>query len=542
MYPLELNLEAIQSEYKSMMTDRAKYTLSLILAVSCMVFPDAEAKAFELLTTMTGEMAGDQFGISVASAGDVNSDGYDDIIVGADANDEAGSSAGKVYIFFGGPAMDSSPDMVILGRAGEFFGVSVSGAGDVNNDGFDDVIVGAHFNSEVASRAGRAAVYFGGSPMDTTADVIMYGENALDYFGISVSQAGDVNHDGYDDAIVGAYKHDSPTLDDVGKVYIYFGGESMDSIPDLTITGMNDGERFGYSVSDAGNVNDDLYDDVVVGAYSYDEGLLINPGRAYVFLGGSPMDTVADVVMSGGSNNEFAGWSVSDAGDVNGDNYDDVIVGAYGYTYGDSMNAGKIYLYHGGSPMDNTPDFVTDVGREQADYFGFSVCGAGDLDLDGYDDLVVGANGDDDNGEDAGKTHIFFGGTSISPEGDIILLGESAEDEFGQCVASAAGLNQDDSSEVIIGAWRWNESTGKVYVYGSIPTDHLCGDCNSSGAIESGDVVYLISYLYRGGPAPSPLCVGDANCSDVVAADDVVYLINYLFRGGLSPCPYCCVE
>ncbi len=495
--PFKPNLEAVQSEYESVMIDQGKHPLSLILIGFCVVFLYAEAKAFELLTTMTGEMAGDQFGISVACAGDINKDGYDDIIVGADANDEAGSSAGKVYIFFGGPAMDSSPDAVILGRAGEFFGVSVSGAGDLNNDGFDDIIVGAHFNSEVASRAGRAAVYLGGSPMDTTADVIIYGENALDYFGISVSRAGDVNHDGYDDAIVGAYKHDSPTLDDVGKVYIYFGGESMDSIPDLTITGMNDGERFGYSVSDAGNVNNDLYDDVVVGAYSYDEGLLINPGRAYVFLGGSPMDTVADVVITGGSNNEYTGWSVSDAGDVNSDNYDDVIVGAYGYTYGDSTNAGKIYLFHGGSPMDNTPDFVTDAGREQADYFGFSVSGAGDLDLDGYDDLVVGANGDDDNGEDAGKVHIFFGGISISPTADFLLLGENAEDELGQCVSYAPHLNPDDSSEVIIGAWRWNNSTGRVYLYGSIPTSHQGPVLSACGLIALITLVILSALWLR---------------------------------------------
>jgi hypothetical protein len=460
-----------------------KVYFTIILILFCITFVCSQVGAFELLTTVAGEADSDQFGISVSSAGDVNHDGYNDIIVGADANDEAGTSAGKVYIFFGGSSMDSIPDVQILGRPAEFFGVSVSSAGDVNNDGFDDVIIGAHFNSELFNRAGRAAVYFGGSPMDTIPDVVMYGENALDYFGKSVSSAGDVNHDGYDDVIVGAFRYDSPSLDNVGKVYIYFGGESMDSIPDVTITGTNDGERFGYSVSSAGNVNNDLYDDVIVGAYSYDEGGYINLGRAYLFLGGSPMDTIPDVVMTGGTNNEYFGWSVSDAGNVNNDTYDDVIVGAYGYTYGDTTNAGKVYLFSGGSPMDNSPDFVADAGRAEADYFGFSVSGAGDINLDSYDDFLVGANGDDDAGVDAGKVHVFYGGVSISSEADTTLLGEGAGDQYGHCVTSAGDVNQDDSSEIVIGAWGWNNSRGKIYIYGSTPSAEQVPALSMSGLV-----------------------------------------------------------
>jgi hypothetical protein len=515
---------------------KMKVYFTVILALFSLTFVHGRVSAFELLATVAGEADSDQFGISVSSAGDVNQDGYDDIIVGADANDEAGNSAGKVYIFLGGPNIDGIPDVQILGRSGEFFGVSVSGAGDVNQDGYDDVIIGAHFNSEPATRAGRAAVYFGGSPMDTIADVVMYGENALDYFGISVSGAGDVNHDGYEDVIVGAYRYDSPTMDNVGRVYIYFGGESVDSLPDLTITGTNDGERFGRSVSCAGNVNNDLYDDVIVGAYSYDEGTQINLGRAYLFLGGSPMDTIPDVVMPGGSDNEYSGWSVSDAGDVNHDNYDDVIGGAYGYTYDDTTNAGKIYLFYGGSPMDNSPDFVADAGRAEADHFGFSVSSAGDINSDSYDDFLVGANGDDDAGADAGKVHIFYGGASISPEADTTLLGENAGDQFGYCVASAGDLNQDDSSEIVIGAWGWNNSTGKVYIYGSVPSaNYIRGDANGDGAIDVADVMYLTNYLFTGTSPPDPMWLGDANCDGGVDIADVMYLINYLFLGTAPP-------
>jgi hypothetical protein len=136
------------------------------------------------------------------------------------------------------------------------------------------------------------------------------------------------------------------------------------------------------------------------------------------------------------------------------------------------------------TPAARTPGECFD-GEAASDCLGFSVSGAGDVDNDGYDEVIVGAYCNDDGGEDAGKAYVFG------------------------C---------------------------EVYAI------HLCGDCNSSGAVEAGDVVYLISYLYRGGPAPAPLCIGDVNCDEGVAAGDVVYLISYLFRGGLSPCPYCCLE
>jgi len=148
----------------------------------------------------TGQ-AGDQFGWSVSTAGDVNGDGYSDIIVGAYSND-----AGRAYIYFGGISMDNIADILMTGEAVfDQFGISVSTAGDVNGDGYSDVIVGAWLNSAGGSFAGRSYVYFGGTLMDNIADVIITGETAGDIFGISVSTAGDVNGDGYSDVIVGAY-------------------------------------------------------------------------------------------------------------------------------------------------------------------------------------------------------------------------------------------------------------------------------------------------------------------------------------------------
>jgi hypothetical protein len=423
---------------------------------------------------MIGEVQGDQFGISVSSAGDVNNDGYSDVIVGANANDENGTSAGKAYIYFGGADMDSVPDVELLEVSGEFFGVSVSSAGDVNNDGFDDIIVGAHFNSETALRAGKAYIFLGGSPMDSDPDLVMYGEQQTNYFGISVCCAGDVNQDGYDDVVVGAYRYDyygaADTLENIGRAYLYYGGASMDSSADVIITGKKEGERFGRSVSSAGDVNQDGYDDVIIGAYSYDSLTQINLGRAYLFYGSSSVDTIADVVMTGELDASYFGWSVSGT-DVNSDGYSDIIVGAYGHPYEDTglADAGKVYVYLGGDPMDNVADFTMTSGRAEPDQFGFCVSGTQDINGDTYPDILVGANGDDEAGTMAGKVHIFYGGASISPLSDDTLMGEASNNQFGRAVSGAGDVDLNFHFDLVIGAWGYDSDKGKVYIYG-IPT------------------------------------------------------------------------
>jgi len=318
--------------------------------------------------------------------------------------------------------------------------------------------------------------------MNTTPDLFLYGEQEKSYFGISVSCAGDVNKDEFDDVIVGAYKFDfygSDTLEDIGRAYIFYGGESMNNNPDLVITGKKKGERFGRAVSSAGDVNKDGYDDVIIGAYSFDSLTQINLGRAYIFLGGASMDTIADVVMTGELSSSYFGFSVSGAGDVNHDNYDDVIVGAYGYNYGDTAigaEAGKSYIFLGGNPMDNLADFVLfpqDTVSSNSQ-FGFSVSGAGKVNGDNYDDLIVGSNGDDDAAENAGKASLILGGTSVSSFADDTLLGEGSNDQLGHSVSSAGDFNHDFYDDIIVGAWGNNSYTGKAYLYGfSITGDQI---------------------------------------------------------------------
>ncbi|HSW55228.1 MAG TPA: integrin alpha, partial [Ignavibacteriaceae bacterium] len=329
----------------------------------------------------TGQAAGDWFGYSVSTAGDVNGDGYSDVIVGASLNDAGGSNAGRAYIYFGGANMDNTADVILTGAAADdYFGYSVSTAGDVNGDGYSDVIVGASLNDAGGSNAGRAYIYYGGANMDNTADVILTGAAADDYFGSSVSTAGDVNGDGYSDVIVGAYGNDAGGTS-AGRAYIYYGGANMDNTADVILTGAAAGDWFGSSVSTAGDVNGDGYSDVIVGAPFNDAGGT-SAGRAYIYFGGANMDSTADVILTGAAAGDYFGYSVSTAGDVNGDGYSDVIVGAYGNDAGGS-NAGRAYIYFGGANMDSTADVIL-TGAAAGDWFGYSVSTAGDVNGDGY--------------------------------------------------------------------------------------------------------------------------------------------------------------
>lgn len=172
------------------------------------------------LVNFTGAAQEDMLG-SVSGAGDVNNDGYDDIIVGAWSNDAGGDNAGRAYIFHGGKNMDSVADLVITGGfSGEQFGTTVSDAGDMDRDGYDDVLVGAPGNNTGGTQAGRACLFLGGKDMDGIADATFFGAAGGDALGGSVSGAGDVNKDGYGDVLAGAKKNDAGGKD-AGRVYVH---------------------------------------------------------------------------------------------------------------------------------------------------------------------------------------------------------------------------------------------------------------------------------------------------------------------------------
>ena len=419
---------------------------------------------------LDGANQGDRSGYSVSSAGDVNGDGYDDLIIGATgAGNNDASQSGSSYVVFGKAsgfdatmdlsALDSSNGFRIDGaNQGDQSGTSVSSAGDVNGDGYDDVIIGARYaNNNDASQSGSSYVVFGkAGGFDATMDLSaldgsngfrLDGVNQYDWSGFSVSSAGDVNDDGYDDLIIGAYRAGNNDASQSGSSYVVFGKASgfsariefsaLDGSNGFRIDGENGGDHSGISVSSAGDVNGDGYDDIIIGAADADNND-DDSGSAYVVFGkASSFDATVDLSALDGSNGfridggrraDYSGYSVSSAGDVNGDGYDDVIIGAYG-TDDNGPSSGASYVVFGKasgfaatidlSALDGSNGLRLD-GANPFDLSGYSVSSAGDVNDDGYDDLIIGAYGADNGGSLSGSSYVIFGyaTTMVSIVGD----------------------------------------------------------------------------------------------------------------------------
>ncbi|MFQ5456297.1 MAG: hypothetical protein ACE5EA_08865 [Nitrospirota bacterium] len=375
---------------------------------------------------LTGEAEGDGFGYSISIGGDINNDGYDDIAVSSIFNDKGGVDSGRVYIYFGGESVDDIPDVILTGEAeGDGFGYSVSIGGDINNDGYDDIIVGSPLNNK-----GSAYLYLGGIYMDNMPDLIIKGEENDDGFGYSISIGGDINNDGYSDIIIGSPFNDA-NGNNAGRAYIYLGGKTIDSIPDFIMTGIYKGDQFGYSVSYTGDINRDGFSDILIGAIRGDS-VRADFGAAYLYFGGIIMYDEADIIFRGEASSNFFGYRVSTASDLNNDGFDDIIISA---PYNDSggFDTGRAYIYWGGEEMDNVADLII-TGLSEGGLFGYSLSPAGDINGDGYSDLIISAPYSNTGGIDRGEALIYFGGDPMDSVEDIRLIGRDSSDNFGLSV------------------------------------------------------------------------------------------------------------
>lgn len=424
----------------------------LALALAAMILGHAEparAAASRGTTTLTGLVPGETFGCSVSSAGDVNGDTFADVIVGAYQSGTATNPSGRAYIYFGGPRSDEKADVMLAGEAaGDAFGVSVASAGDVNRDGFADVIVGAYENDARGANAGRAYIYFGGPSMDDKPDVVLTGEMPGDAFGYAVAGAGDVNRDGFADVIVGAYENSTRGAG-AGRAYVYYGGPRPDPVPDAILNGETAGDRFGISVAGAGDVNGDGLADVLVGAYQNDAGG-VDAGRAYLYLGSARILDRAATVLTGAGAGDAFGFAVSGAGDVNKDGLADIVIGAYHNGAG-GKDAGRAYVYFGGKTVSPSPDVVF-TGEAAGDAFGYAVGAAGDANGDGYGDVLVGAYGNDAGGSAAGRAYVYYGAPTPDPVADWFLTGFQTLDNLGFAVSGAGDVDGDGFADSVVGA------------------------------------------------------------------------------------------
>ncbi|MDJ0571781.1 MAG: calcium-binding protein [Pleurocapsa sp. MO_192.B19] len=481
---------------------------------------------------ITGVNNGENSGYSVSDAGDINGDGVDDLIIGAPGGGYynyygygyyGSGSGGRSYVVFGGSdvgdsgslelsQLDGSNGFVINGiDNNDNAGSSVSNAGDINGDGIDDLIIGAPNadNSSNYSDEGESYVVFGSddgfdanlelSELDGSSGFVITGIDNYDNSGRSVSSAGDVNGDGIDDLIIGAPNADnSDNYSSEGESYVVFGSSDgfadsldlaeLDGSNGFVISGIDNYDNSGRSVSSAGDVNGDGIDDLIIGApyageYTYYGSN--SEGESYVVFGGSDVGDSGSLelsqlngsngfIISGIDNYDNSGRSVSNAGDINGDGIDDLIIGAPNAdSSGNYSDEGESYVVFGNSDgfaaslelseLDGNNGFVI-TGADNNDNLGRSVSGAGDVNGDGIDDLIIGAPYADSSSNygSQGESYVVFGNSdgfaasldlsNLDDINGLLITGIDNGDNLGRSVSGAGDINGDGVDDIIIGA------------------------------------------------------------------------------------------
>ena len=495
--------------------------------------------SYEWVGYINGDATGDQYGSSFCTL-DFNSDGYQDLVIGAPASDLGGVSSGMVSVYYGGPDADTVRDLVLTGAPSSFFGKSLASAGDFNGDGAEDLLVGAPFYDSPATNAGAVYLFLGGTNPDTVVDHIFTGGAESDYFGIAVT-SGDFNADGFSDIIIGAYKADWGSFVDAGRVYIFAGGSSPEYTVDYTLTGDANGERFGYSLT-SGDFNGDGHDDIAVGAYSFDSEDL-NVGRVYLFYGGTAPDVHHDLIFQGSESGDKFGWSLA-SGDVTGDHYDDIVMGSDGHAIS-FASAGRVYVFDGGPGIDADEAYHFDLGRARSDLLGFSVAAGTDVSSDGIADLLTGMPGNADGGVMAGGAVLLSGGATIEP--DTAFYGSSTDEQTGQAVFFWPDFG-DGNVAFGAGGHGFDDYRGRVRLFRA-PAYNCCvgkvGDVNGDGGAEPtlADVSVLIDLLFISRNPALIGCITEADINqsggahpviDDLSIADISILIDYLFITGPS--------
>jgi len=424
--------------------------------------------ALILAWSTTGDRVGEDYGYTVASAGDVNGDTYPDLIVGAPHFDNGIYRGGAAFVFYGSPGgLSAQPDWFVgSDQNGARFGFAAASAGDVNHDGCDDVLIGAYRANDGQPEEGRAYLYLG-SPQGLSAEPAWtYESNQKEaQLAYSVAGAGDVNGDGFDDVLVGVRWYDD-TLINEGAAFLFFGSaDGLSATPDWTAVGGQSGAAFGTAVLLVPDTNGDGYDDILIGAphLAY---TLPDEGGAFLFLGGeNPAAAAAWQASSGQTGSQF-GAAVA-AGDFDQDGRADLLIGAPQYS-GEEEREGGVFLYLGAeTSMSGTAVWSTSSGQTGSLY-GTAVA-AGDINGDDLTDLIVGAPQYTYDQSLEGRVFVYQGQPSeVSPYANWTAEGDKAETAFGWSVALAGDVNQDGFGDLAVGAPQYRSShdlVGRAYVY-----------------------------------------------------------------------------
>ena len=464
--------------------------------------------------------ADDRFGAAVGGAGDLDGDGHADVIVGAWRDTVAGVRTGSVYLYAGDAhGIDPSSELRIVpsdGEAEDWFGTSVAGAGDVDGDGFDDVIVGAE-QAAVRNRlgAGVAYVFLGASTgldAGTETRLVASDAHSQDSFGDQVAPAGDVDGDGYADVLVGAFSAKRPVAF-TGAAYVYLGsatGTDPDAEVALGASDGSSGDAYGLSVSSAGDLDGDGRTDLVVGAYGAEDR-----GAAYVYLGattGVDLDSEVRLEPDDLTDGRYFGYEVAGIGDLDGDGHDDLMVGTSSDA-GTSAPVGAAYVFRGSSGgVEDTESLIIHAPDPVGgDWFGFLVTPAGDVNGDGARDLVI-ASRYDDAGAISGTVHLDFDQDLDELELSFVSSEPARDDYFAEALAGVGDLDGDGYDDLLVGAYgddELGESAGAAYVYRGLcapdRTWYLDEDADGRGTAERTTVAC---------EAPEGYADNDDDCDD----------------------------
>ncbi len=450
-----------------------------------------------------GELNYTAFGWSISNAGDVNGDGYEDMIVSAidySNPEETNGEEGKIYVYYGGPdGLSETPGFEYeTDNDSSVLGFSVDG-GDLNGDGYSDIVAGCLQWTNGEYSEGKIYLWYGSptGPSLAGPDWTLELNQVFALLGAGVAMSGDINSDGYNDLFFSAKMWDEGEIDE-GKTWLYWGspdgpvesGWSWQPNQNYTIS--------GFPVNYAGDVNADGYDDVIIGANKYDYDA-VDDGLAVCFYGSATgLEDIPDwEATSGQAKASFGHWA-DGAGDVNGDGYDDVIVSALLYESDISeYNEGRVFVFHGGPDgLESAAAWYAEINQVDAQ-FGYCTAGAGDINNDGYDDIIAGSKYWDNGEIDEGAAFVWFG-SSNGLEADHCWDGEGDQEYgyYGREVAGDGDFNNDGYSDFMVGAYRYSDSLiadGKTFVYYGAPReaqfhylqDTFCiGDDNQFPVIE----------------------------------------------------------
>ena len=417
-----------------------------------------------------------RFGFNSGGIGDLNGDGHGDVVILAPDYTNVQFKEGAAFVFHGqSNGAQLLPPLVgqtaqISGTTSSSFATALTTAGDANGDGFSDLLVGAPGFQGAFANEGRVLLYRArsdGTGLENTAIWTFSGGQIDARLGTSVAFAGDVNDDGYSDVLVGAPGFaTSPAQFQEGKAFLFLGTSSgvLASTPAWEFESDEINAKLGQSVAGAGDVNGDGYADVFVGAPGATVGGLQDSGRVYVFLGSAtglahdPAAVIDNPVLG----DARFGASVANAGDLNRDGQTDLVVGAPDYSSGQSEE-GRIYVFLGSAAgIVPTPAF-TDESNSPGAHFGAAVSTAGDVDSDGFADLLIGAP----DLPGGGRASVYRGRAGVAP---IVptpqhIPGLQGGARMGAAVCFAGDVNNDGFSDVAIGAPNHNGNQGEVYVH-----------------------------------------------------------------------------